>query len=81
VNGANFVYFGMKLREAGGHGEGEERDPEIAALLNYAKSIVSALKINHGPSHMEVMSCRGEGGVYNPCLVEVGARCHGVIIL
>jgi len=48
INGANFVYFGMHLRD------GQVPDPEIAALLKYARSIVSALSIHHGPSHMEV---------------------------
>jgi len=71
VNGANFVYFGMHLRD------GQVPDPEIAALLKYARSVVSALSIHHGPSHMEVMSCVSADGAFNPCLVEVGSRCHG----
>lgn len=71
VNGANFVYFGMRLRDGGGS------DPEIQALLDYAKSVVKALKIFQGPSHMEVMSCRDAQGKVQPCLVEVGSRCHG----
>ena len=73
VNGANFVYFGMKLRDY--------KDPEIRALIDYAVSVIKALKIYHGPSHMEVMSCTSTSSSgalqYNPCLVEVGTRCHG----
>jgi biotin carboxylase len=64
VNGANFVYFGMKLRD----GVGEI--PE--ALMAYAEQVVQAVEIFHGPSHMEIiMTATG------PCLVEVGSRCHG----
>lgn len=72
VNGANFVYFGMKLRDG--------NDPEMKALIEYAEKVVKALKLYQGPSHMEVkMTSYSEKGktIYNPCLVEVGARCHG----
>jgi hypothetical protein len=65
VNGANFVYFGMFLR-------GAETSRE-QALIAYAKQVVDALGIQHGPSHMEVMYDETTG----PCLVEVGSRCHG----
>ena len=104
------MYFGMRLRD---RGDEASPDPEIAALLDYAKSpyltlpyptlpclivilllysvrrsVVKSLGINQGPSHMEVMSCfvtsRGTDGQevkeFRPCLVEVGARCHGVCI-
>ena len=64
VNGANFVYFGMRLR--GSSGEREKK------LISYAEEVVKALHIFHGPSHMEVMFCSD-----GPCLVEVGSRCHG----
>lgn len=40
VNGANFVYFGMNLRELG---EESNPDPEILAMVQYAKAVVSAL--------------------------------------
>jgi hypothetical protein len=72
VNGANFVYFGMKLRDT--------QDEEIRALLTYARTVITALKIYQGPSHMEVISCQRqvEGATqFDPCLVEVGTRCHG----
>ena len=36
------------------------------------KKVVTALGIRHGPTHGEVKWFNGE-----PCLVEVGARCHG----
>lgn len=41
-------------------------------MNEYADSVLDALGITQGPSHMEVMWC--EDGV---CLVEVGSRCHG----
>jgi len=65
VNGANFVYFGMRLMP--GHGLVEQK------LIDYAAKVVKALGILHGPSHMEVMY----DDVTGPCLVEVGARCQG----
>lgn len=72
VNGAAFVYFGMKLCPSD--------TPQAKALIEYADKVLDALEINHGPSHMEVMlNTIVENGVtrYEPCLVEVGARCHG----
>merc|ERR1712061_664031 len=67
VNGAPFVYFGMKLL-----------DPqcEVAQqLINYmagSGGVLDALGFQNGPGHAEVkMEANG------PCLVEVGARCHG----
>ena len=84
VNGANFVYHGMFLRDG--------TNPRIRAVMEYAKQVVAGLKIHQGPSHMEVISCEvsnptaggaGAGVVsaggkqYSPCLVEVGTRCHG----
>ena len=46
VNGANFVYFGMRLRD----GDNEQG----RSLITYASKVVKALEIVHGPSHMEV---------------------------
>ena len=64
VNGANFVYFGMRLMRS---------DTEKAQqMVAYADLVLNALGINEGPSHMEVMYCSD-----GPCLVEVGSRCHG----
>lgn len=64
VNDANFVYFGMKLRD--GNGQLEKQ------LMAYAEQVVTAVEIFHGPSHMEIIMTPG-----GPCLVEVGSRCHG----
>jgi hypothetical protein len=47
VNGANFVYFGMKLIPSD--------SPRAKALVEYGKKVVKALEILHGPSHMEVI--------------------------
>lgn len=98
VNGANFVYFGMTLKDP-------SSDPKIRAVVEYSKQVVLGLKIYQGPSHMEIIcsdvtqpitvstttttAAASGGGVvttttdkheqqqYSPCLVEVGARCHG----
>ncbi|CAM9247499.1 unnamed protein product [Phaeothamnion confervicola] len=64
VNGANFVYFGMQLRTTEGTREKE--------LVAYARSVLDAMGIEHGPGHMEVKYTS-----MGPCLVEVGSRCHG----
>ena len=64
VNGANFVYFGMRLRDAS--------SDIVKGLLSYASEVIAALEILHGPSHMEIINT-----ATGPCLVEVGSRCHG----
>ena len=64
VNGANFVYFGMRSRSCD--------DPKCIEMVKYADLVLDALGIMQGPSHMEVMYC--EDG---PCLVEVGSRIQG----
>ncbi len=64
VNGAGFVMFGTKPLLA--------TDPRCQQLIDYQKSVCTALGIMNGPSHGEV---KWSGG--SPCLVEVGARCHG----
>eukprot|EP00904_Undaria_pinnatifida_P012537 jgi/Undpi1/8413/HiC_scaffold_25.g10881.m1 len=64
VNGANFVYFGMKLISAKG-----DREREI---VDYALKVLDAMGVVHGPGHMEVKYT-----ATGPCLVEVGTRCHG----
>lgn len=72
VNDANFVYHGMSLVDVEG---GSEEEKKVAKLLvDYSKSVLEALSITNGPSHMEVML---EDGGCAPCLVEVGSRCHG----
>lgn len=63
-NGHNFVYFGNRLRPSD-----TERAQE---MIRYADSVLDALEISQGPSHMEVMYTPT-----GPCLVEVGSRCQG----
>ena len=46
MNGANFVYFGMRLMST----EGEK----MQEMLAYADKVLDALGIVQGPSHMEV---------------------------
>jgi biotin carboxylase len=70
INGANFIYFGMRLRAVGD--EEDCRDPRIQTLVDYARSVLDAMGIEHGPGHMEVKFTSS-----GPCLVEVGSRCHG----
>eukprot|EP00456_Euglypha_rotunda_P033824 TRINITY_DN2609_c0_g1_i5.p1 TRINITY_DN2609_c0_g1~~TRINITY_DN2609_c0_g1_i5.p1 ORF type:complete len:368 (+),score=43.31 TRINITY_DN2609_c0_g1_i5:164-1105(+) len=63
-NGANFVYFAMRLMS--GEGKREQK------LIKYMKQVLDALGIVNGASHGEVMYTPT-----GPCLVEVGARPHG----
>ena len=67
ANGAQFVYYGMRLYQSDG---GARED----ALVRYVFSVLDALFVRHGPSHAEVMWLAGEQA---PCLVEVGCRPHG----
>ncbi|KAJ8603981.1 hypothetical protein CTAYLR_003356 [Chrysophaeum taylorii] len=70
VNGANFVYFGMALVDF--H---DQKDSAVAKILaEYSAQVCDALHIRDGPSHMEV---KLDPQTRRPCLVEVGARCHG----
>lgn len=64
VNGTPFVYYGVLLRAAAG--------PVLTPIADYVLRVLDALDIRHGPAHAEVKFVRGE-----PCLVEIGARCHG----
>ncbi|EQC37912.1 hypothetical protein SDRG_04930 [Saprolegnia diclina VS20] len=64
VNGAPFVYYGVLLRDA---------SSDVAQrLIAYILQVLDALEIRIGPGHAEVKFVHGE-----PCLVEIGARCHG----
>src|SRR3546814_2571579 len=47
-------------------------DHRIQSIIAYAREVLTALEIFQGPSHMEVIWTQD-----GPCLVEVGARCHG----
>ena len=72
INDADFVYFGMRLLDSSGLTSEEER--EIASrLVTYSQKVLEALHFKNGPSHMEIKYDLQSG----PCLVEVGARCHG----
>jgi len=80
TNGAGFVLHGQELLSP--------EAPEARTVLRtYAASVLEALDLRTGPSHMEVKllgTGRSNGrapdgceDVGEPCLVEVGARCHG----
>ncbi|ETV97123.1 hypothetical protein H310_09929 [Aphanomyces invadans] len=66
ANDAPFVYFAVRLVEA--------TSPKHMAIMAYILKVLDALHIRHGPAHAEVMWLPHEDA---PCLVEVGARCHG----
>ena len=65
ANGAQFVYYGMRLFESE---TGERED----ALVKYMHAVLDSLQVKHGPSHGEVMWTKS-----GPCLIEVGCRPHG----
>jgi hypothetical protein len=65
VNGAQFVYYGMRLYESE---DGERED----ALVKYMHLVLDALDVKHGSSHGEIMWTST-----GPCLIEVGSRPHG----
>jgi hypothetical protein len=69
LNGAGFVCCGQRAL-------GPD-EPEVEQLRTYAFSVLDALEFKFGPSHMEVKLMPGVDGSFTPCLVEVGARCHG----
>ncbi|EEP70391.1 phosphoribosylglycinamide synthetase [Micromonospora sp. ATCC 39149] len=46
--------------------------PQWAELVGYAREVLDALQVRHGPAHHEIM-LTAEG----PCLVEVGVRLCG----
>merc|ERR1712083_798140 len=67
ANGAPFVYFGMRLMDP--------QDAIAQDLMKYMAGtggVLDALGFKNGPGHAEV-KMESDG----PCLVEVGARCHG----
>ncbi|ETV77817.1 hypothetical protein H257_08649 [Aphanomyces astaci] len=66
ANDAPFVYFAVRLVEA--------TSPKHKTIMEYTLKVLDALHIRHGPAHAEVMWQPHEQA---PCLVEVGARCHG----
>jgi len=75
ANGGSFVNFGQKLL-AGDVPNPCDPSPNAPSLgevlVDYTHGVLDALGIRYGPTHAEVkVSPSG------PCLVEVGARCHG----
>uniref|UniRef100_M4BST9 ATP-grasp domain-containing protein n=1 Tax=Hyaloperonospora arabidopsidis (strain Emoy2) TaxID=559515 RepID=M4BST9_HYAAE len=66
VNDAPFVYYGVLLRAA-------PDGSVLAKVVDYVLKVVDALEIVHGPAHAEVKVVKGG----EPCLVEIGSRCHG----
>jgi biotin carboxylase len=64
VNGGAFVYFGLYLEETSA--------PDKQEMIEYVKKCLDALEVKDGPGHSEVIYTST-----GPCLVEVGARCHG----
>jgi len=71
INGhtAPIVYFGQKTLAIV---EGEKDSEKLKSVVEYQKRVLTALNITQGPAHAEIKLVRGE-----PCLVEVGSRCHG----
>jgi len=67
VNGAQFVYYGMRLYQS-------EDGARESKMVEYVHAVLNALGVRHGPTHAEVMWLDGEDA---PCLVEVGSRPHG----
>lgn len=69
ANDAPFVYYGVILRAV---------DDKLAPMVDYVLKVLDALEIRHGPAHAEVkLVRRPDGRGLEPCLVEIGARCHG----
>lgn len=69
VNGAHFVSHGSKLRDPS--------DSDVQAVLKYARTVIKALQIFQGPSHMELKLRGTVEGSYDPVLIDVAASCHG----
>lgn len=65
ANGAHFVYFGIHLRAVD--------DDKLELISSYICQVLDALEIKHGPGHAEVKWLKED----EPCLVEIGSRCHG----
>jgi biotin carboxylase len=65
INGCAFVYHGKRVMST--------ELTRCQEMIEYGNKVLDALDIRHGPSHMEIIYNEKTG----PCLVEVGARCHG----
>ena len=64
ANGSAFVYYGMKPVNPD--------SVEGKILVQYTRTVLDAIGIQHGPSHGEVMMTAD-----GPCLVEMNCRAHG----
>lgn len=64
LHGVQFAYFGARLLSSG--------DENVKKVVEYYLSVLDALGVMHGASHGEVKLTPS-----GPCLVEMGARCHG----
>ena len=64
ANGSSFVYYGDIPIES--------NSKEAKVLIPYARAVLDALGVQHGPSHGEFI-LTDDG----PCLVEMNCRCHG----
>lgn len=64
VNGAQFVYYGMIPVPSDSE--------EAKSIIPYARGVLDALGIQHGPTHGEVMMTDD-----GPCLVEMNCRLSG----
>jgi biotin carboxylase len=70
VNGANFVYFGMKLNAASGEKEQQ--------LCDYALTVLDAMGVVHGPGHMEV-KVRISNLAVSQRLYQFLYCCYGIV--
>jgi hypothetical protein len=64
TNGSAFVYWGMIPVDS--------QSKEAKILIEYTQGVLTALKLDNGPTHGEVMM---KDDV--PCLVEMNCRSHG----
>mmetsp|Transcript_16853 Transcript_16853/g.18791 ORF Transcript_16853/g.18791 Transcript_16853/m.18791 type:complete len:1024 (+) Transcript_16853:22-3093(+) len=64
-NGQFNIYFGVRIVDV--------TEPGIEEMIQYQLTVLDALGFKNGPGHGEVMMTPT-----GPCLVEVGARCHGL---
>ena len=64
INGASFVYFGMKLMDC--------RSEMFQRMVAYSSAVLDALNIKQGPSHMEVSQQRKQISFLNIAAMYTG---------
>lgn len=64
ANASSFVYYGVILKAVD--------NDLMTSIVDYVLNVCTVLGISNGPGHAEVKLSNGK-----PCLVEIGARCHG----